>query len=159
MPGMRVRRIGELRRRIAALEGRGVRPVVADFGDPALDRLLPEGGLGPGLVELSGPAATGFAVALAARALARGGQLVWLAERKRLRRLGFPWPPGLRWLGGCPPSCSGCRVATGFAGRNGTGERFRIRGGILRRAGPGASQSATGCASCPSRGRGPTMSA
>ncbi len=99
MPGMRVRRIEELRRRIAALEGRGVRDVVVDFGVCEIDGHLPGGGLGPGLVEIAGPAATGFAVALAARALMRGGQLVWLAERKRLRRLGFPWPPGLRWLG------------------------------------------------------------
>jgi len=91
-----------LRAKIAAIEagGRGASEVLA-FGAPALDRLLPGGGLplgrwhelvGEGL-EVETAAATAAFAALAAAPLARRGEAVWVLRRDDL------FAPGLAGLG------------------------------------------------------------
>jgi protein ImuA len=90
-------RLAALRARIRALEGRGegfATPPVR-LG-PALDPLLPTGGLArAALHELAGPAATLAALAFARAALDRPGLLVWCLDERTARGRGLPWPPGL----------------------------------------------------------------
>lgn len=91
-----------LRAKIAALEaaGRGVAETLP-FGDPAIDRLLPGGGLplgrwhelvGEGLEVETAAAPAAFA-ALMAAPLARRGEAVWVLRRDDL------YAPGLAGLG------------------------------------------------------------
>ncbi len=91
-----------LRREIGGREGGharfGEEPV--RLGCAALDGVLPWGGLPRhALHEVTGTAATGFAAALAVRALDRGGHLVWCTPDARARRWGEPYAPGLAALG------------------------------------------------------------
>ncbi|HFD15163.1 MAG TPA: hypothetical protein ENJ38_02530 [Rhodospirillales bacterium] len=91
-----------LRREIAIRDGS--RAAFAEeplrTGCTPLDERLPQGGLARrALHEVAGPAATGFAVALAVRALAGGGWCVWCTPDARARERGDPYPPGLAALG------------------------------------------------------------
>lgn len=93
----RADRLVALRARLRALDGR-----VAGLGGepvrlgPALDPLLPAGGLARGaLHELAGPAATSVVCAIARAALGRPGLLVWCLDEAKARAEGLPWPPGL----------------------------------------------------------------
>lgn len=90
-------RLAALRAHIRALEGRGqgfATPPVR-LG-PALDPLLPGGGLArAALHELAGPAATLAALAFARAALDRPGLLVWCLDERTAAARGLPWPPGL----------------------------------------------------------------
>lgn len=90
-------RLAALRARIRALEDHGPmlgRPPVR-LG-PALDPLLPGGGLArAALHELAGPAATLAVLAFARAALDRPGLLVWCLDERTAAARGLPWPPGL----------------------------------------------------------------
>lgn len=90
-----------LRARVRAIEGGGidVGRMVARLGGP-LDAALPWGGLPyRALHEVTGSVATGCVAGLAARALRRGGALLWCTSRPLARRLGEPYGPGLARFG------------------------------------------------------------
>ncbi|MDX3810189.1 MAG: damage-inducible protein, partial [Bosea sp. (in: a-proteobacteria)] len=83
--------VSELRARIARLEGRAAHQrAVLPFGLPAIDRILPEGGLlrgalhevaGGGTGAVNGAAAALFAAGVAARS---GGKVLWCVTRPDL---------------------------------------------------------------------------
>ncbi len=94
--------LARLRRRIGLLErGRGRSPgETLPTGCRTLDGVLPGGGFSRrALHEVTGPAATAFAAALALRALAGGGRLLWCLTDAGARRRGTPYLPGLVGLG------------------------------------------------------------
>jgi protein ImuA len=102
-------RLSALRRAIVAIErkGRALEDIPAlPFGIPAIDEVL-GGGLTQGALheiaassETDMAAATGFAVALAARRT--GGAVLWVAEDMGLRESGRPYGLGLDELGLAP---------------------------------------------------------
>lgn len=112
-------RLADLRRTVAALEGRSVaevfdggapraRDASLAFGIPALDaRLGPIGGLACGALHeivcddaRDAAAVTGFTAALLARLLARrDGRLVWITTAEARRETGPLHAPGLRLFG------------------------------------------------------------
>jgi len=97
-----------LRQTIRAIEGEARAPERLSLGEPALDALLPEPGLRLGALHeiapgahFDGPAALGFALGVAALALAaRAGALVWVLARRR--EFGLPYGLGLAGLGVAP---------------------------------------------------------
>jgi protein ImuA len=100
--------LGALKRKIAAIEG--TRAPVEDgalrLGIPAIDAAL-GGGLALGAMhEITGPlhlgAAFGFALALAGRALERGGDLLWVETAFAAAETGRLYGPGLEGFGLSP---------------------------------------------------------
>lgn len=95
--------LAALRRSVRALEG-GARAGALSLG-PGLAQALPQGGLALGALHevapqahFDGPAALGFILGAAARALcARPGELIWI--RARAPEFGAPYGPGLAGLG------------------------------------------------------------
>jgi protein ImuA len=97
--------VARLRRTLIAQEQQNAGKPVLPFGIPSLDAAL-GGGLCTGALheiaaarETEIPAATGFALALAARA---EGPLVWVAEDMAIWESGAPYGPGLFALGLAP---------------------------------------------------------
>jgi protein ImuA len=89
--------VARIERGVAAARGDGVLPL----GVAAIDAVLEEGGLRTGaLHEVAGPAADGFAAALAGRLAARdGGTVLWCTAGQGRGAL---HPPGLAMLGLAP---------------------------------------------------------
>jgi protein ImuA len=104
----RRRGLAALRRAIAAIERKGASledAAAQPFGVPAIDEVL-GGGLALGALheiaaaaETDMAAATGFAIALAAR---RTGAVLWVAEDMALRESGLPYGLGLDEIGLAP---------------------------------------------------------
>jgi protein ImuA len=98
--------IALLREKIRALVpgGGGIRGAVCPLGLPAVDAVLPWGGLPRGVLhEVAGGAgdgaAVGFAAALAGRLAGAGGVLLWCRSRAARQESGLPHGPGLAAFG------------------------------------------------------------
>jgi protein ImuA len=127
--------VGELRRRLARMEGlRGEGESRLPFGLPALDTHLPQGGLAFGAVheiapadEADLPAAFGFLLALLGR-MPGTTPLVLVLSAKKLARCGRPHGHGLNALGLDPSRLTLVETANETEALWATEEAVRARG-------------------------------